>query len=145
MDAVADVMERCNRQLAVVTDGVDLKHSLPKYKLLTRRKIFSRFCTEGMSCLLFPKITTRLHISVSLNLPVLPRSFPQGIHSTKSSDTRLTSWPTTNLALIILFQVMAHSWLPSSWCHLALGYLLIHNDLFLNRQCKWFLAMLSVK
>lgn len=62
---IAVVLERCNRLLALVIDAVDLKHFLPGHKLLTRRRMLSSFCTAAICCLLFPKITTRLHISVS--------------------------------------------------------------------------------
>lgn len=128
-------MERCNRLLAVVTDAVDLEHSLPKYKLLTGRRIFHSFSTEGIYCLLFPK-SQLSYIPLCLNLQLLPRLFPLGIFRIYLSYTRFTSWSTNNLALIILFQVIAHSSLPSSWCHLALGSLLTHI-----RQCKWLLAV----
>lgn len=134
--AVAVVLERCNRLLAIVIDAVDLKHFLPRHKLLTRRRIFPRFWTKAIYCLLFPKITARWHISVSLNAVVLPSPFPQCIHSTK-----LAKWPITYLALIVLFQEMVHNSLPSSCFHLALDHLLTHHGLFLNKHCKWLRAI----
>lgn len=75
--AVEDVMERCNRQLAVVIDAADPKHALPKYKLLTRRRIFSRFCMEEINCLLLPKISTKCVLQPPGSPKIISTGHPQ--------------------------------------------------------------------